>query len=51
MIEQRTNAMFNLNDFTELFTNMKLIRVEYLMKLGPKLPTLKQFNIHDAVIM
>lgn len=53
-IEQQTNAMFNLSDFTELFTNMKLIRVEYLLKVRPKLPTLKQFNIHvvnDAVIM
>lgn len=54
MIEQQSNAMFNLSDFTEMFTNLKLIRVEYLMKVRPKLPTLKQFNIHivnDAVLM
>lgn len=53
-IEPQTNAMYNLSDFTELFTNMKVIRVEYLMKVRPKLPTLKQFNIqigNDAVIM
>lgn len=53
-IEPQTNAMYSLSDFTELFTNLKVIRVEYLMKVRPKLPTLKQFNIqigNDAVIM
>lgn len=45
-VTYQTNTLVNLSDFTELFTNIKLIRVEYLMKLRPKLPTLKQFNIH-----
>lgn len=53
-IAKENNAIFYLSDFTEIFTKMKLIRVEYLMKVRPKLPTLKQFNIHivnDSVIM
>lgn len=53
-ITQEQNAMFNLSDFTEIFTNLKMIRVEYLVKVRPKLPTLKQFNIYivnDAVFM
>lgn len=53
-VTQQSNGMFSLSDFTEIFTNMKLIRVEYLMKVRPKLPTLKQFNIYivnDAAFM
>lgn len=53
-VAQEHNAVFHLSDFTEIFTNLKLIRVEYLMKTRPKLPTLKQFNIHivnDSVFM
>lgn len=53
-IGQHSNGLFNLGDFTDIFTDLKLVRVEYFMKLRPKLPTLKQFNIHivnDAIIM
>lgn len=52
--QHNSSGMFNLSDFTEIFTDLKLVRVEYLMKLRPKLPTLKQFNIHivnDAIFM
>lgn len=40
------NVLINLSDFTDLFTNIKLLRIEYLTKPRPKLPTLKQFNVH-----
>lgn len=53
-IGNQINAPVNLSDFTELFTNLKLVRIEYFMKLRPKLPTLRQFNIHivnEAVAM
>lgn len=45
-VAYEANALVNLTDFAELFTNIKLIRIEYLMKPRPKLPTLKQFNVH-----
>lgn len=48
------SSPINLKDFTELVTNIKLLRIEYFTKLRPKLPMLKQFNIYivnDAVAM
>lgn len=45
-VAYEANAVVNLTDFTELFTNIKLLRIEYLMKSRPKMPTLKQFNVH-----
>lgn len=45
-VNYEANALVNLADFSELFTNIKLLRIEYLMKPRPKLPTVKQFNVH-----
>lgn len=44
-ITYEANALVNLTDFSELFTNIKLLRIEYLMQPRPKMPTLKEFNV------
>lgn len=52
-VSEQSSGLFSLSDFTEVFTKLKLIQVEYIMKIRPKLPTLKQFNIYivnDATI-
>lgn len=36
----------SLSDFTDIFSNVKLIRIEYLVKVRPPLPTVNQFNVY-----
>lgn len=53
-VAYESNTLINLTDFTELFTNIKLLRIEYLMTPRPTLPTLRQFNvqiINDSMAM
>lgn len=40
------NSPISLSDFTEIFSNVKLIRIEFLVKVRPPLPTINQFNIY-----
>lgn len=52
-VAYETNAYVNLTDLID-FINIKMLRIEYLMKPRPNLPTLKQFNvhiIHDSMAM
>lgn len=41
----KTNSLMNLADFTDIFINLKIVRIEYLLT-RPKFPALNQFNIH-----
>lgn len=50
-IGQQTNQPMSLSDFTDNFVNIKLLRIEYLLK---QRPTIQQFTIHvlnDVLLM
>lgn len=40
------NSPISLSDFTDIFSNVKLLRIEYLVKVRPPLSTVNQFNIY-----
>lgn len=42
----KKNSPISLSDFTDIFSNIKVIRIEYLVKVRPQMPTVNQFNVY-----